>query len=253
MNALKIGAVQMLAPSLSKLGGDFEAFDLPFLFKDHAAYRRVVDSPIGAELLAKLNERGFKGLAYWDNGFKVFTANRSLESVKDFKGLKIRVQASRALVNQMEVLGSEASISPLINVYEALRSGKLDGQENTPINITSQRINEVQSHLTVSNHGYLAYAVIVNKVFWEKLPADIRQILEEAMREATRFANSIAEQENNKATERMAANPRLHIYRLSPQEAETWRKAMDPVYVKTQAWISPDLLRSIRQVSGAPP
>jgi C4-dicarboxylate-binding protein DctP len=149
MDALRLGAVQMLAPSLSKLssvgGTDFEVFDLPFLFADHAAYRQVVDGPIGAELLHRLEASGIQGLAYWDNGFKVFTANRPLHSVQDFKGLKIRVQASKTLVKQMQQLGAEPSVSPLINVFEALRTGKLDGQENTPVNVASQRLYEVQS------------------------------------------------------------------------------------------------------------
>ena len=132
LDALSLGAVQMLAPALSKLAGvggsDFEAFDLPFLFPDHAAYRRVVDGAIGVELLLRLEPKGIKGLAYWDNGFKVFTANRPLLAVRDFRGLRIRVQASRTLLKQMQQLGAEPSISPLINVFEALRAGKLDGE-----------------------------------------------------------------------------------------------------------------------------
>ena len=110
----------MLAPSLPKLakagGGDFEAFDLPFLFKDQAAFRAVVNSPVGVDLLKQLEPGGIQGLAYWDNGFKVFTANRPLQTVGDFRGLRIRVQASRALVLQMQEMGSTPSVTPLIDV-----------------------------------------------------------------------------------------------------------------------------------------
>lgn len=242
MDALKLGAVQMLAPSLSKLGGDFEAFDLPFLFDDHAAYRRVVDSKLGADLLLTLEARGLKGLAYWDNGFKVFTANRPLVNVKDFKGLKIRVQASKTLVKQMTTLGSEPSISPLINVFEALREGRLDGQENTPINVASQRIYEVQSHLTVSNHGYLAYAVIVNKAFWEKLPTGIRSTLEGALRDATAYENSIAEAENAKALERIKSDGRSSVYTPTAQEIAAWRAVLDPVALAARSGVSAGLV-----------
>lgn len=252
MDALKLGAVQMLAPSLSKLGGDFEVFDLPFLFQDHAAYRKVVDGNMGADLLRSLELRGIKGLAYWDNGFKVFTANRPLQSVQDFKGLRIRVQASRTLVHQMTLLGSEPSVSPLINVFEALRNGRLDGQENTPVNVVSQRLHEVQSHLTVSNHGYLAYAVIVNKTFWDKLPPAIRDTLEGALREATAYANSIAEAENTKALERIKVSGKLSVYTPSEQELAQWRATLDPVAMASRSGISPELVTAIRTATGPP-
>ena len=257
LNALSLGAVQMLAPALSKLAGvggsDFEAFDLPFLFPDHAAYRRVVDGAIGTQMLQHLDASGIRGLAYWDNGFKVFTANRPLQTVKDFKGLKIRVQASRTLLKQMQQLRAEPSISPLIDVYEALRTGKLDGQENTPINVVSQRLHEVQSHMTVSNHGYLAYAVIVNKAFWDKLPVDIRSVLEASLRDATAFENSIAEAENAKALERIKASGKLSIYTPGAQDLAQWRVVLDPVSLAAQSGIRPELVKAIQAVTRAPP
>jgi C4-dicarboxylate-binding protein DctP len=173
--------------------------------------------------------------------------------VQDFQGLKIRVQASKTLVKQMQQLGAEPSISPLINVFEALRTGKLDGQENTPVNVVSQRLHEVQSHLTVSNHGYLAYAVIVNKVFWDKLPTDIRAALEAALRDATVFENSIAEAENTKALAHIKASGKLSIYTPSAQELALWRTALDPLTLASQSGIQPDLVRAIKTATGAPP
>jgi C4-dicarboxylate-binding protein DctP len=257
IEALRLGAVQMLAPALSKLAGvggtDFEVFDLPFLFPDHAAYRRVVDGAIGAQMLHRLEARGIKGLAYWDNGFKVFTANSALQTVQDFHGLKIRVQASRTLLKQMQQLGAEPSISPLINVFEALRTGKLDGEENTPVNVVSQRLHEVQSHLTVSNHGYLAYAVIVNKAFWDKLPSDIRSTLETALRDATAFENSIAEAENTKALERIKASGKLSVYSPDAAALAPWRMLLDPISLAAQSGIQPELVRAIQSATRAPP
>lgn len=257
LDALRLGAVQMLAPSLSKLAGlggdDFLALDLPFLFKDRTAYRDVAEGPVGAALLKKLEKNGIKGLAFWDNGFKVFTANRPLQAVQDFKGLKIRVQASKVLVAQMQTLGAIDSVSPLIDVRAALTAGKLDGQENTPTNIYTQGLHEVQSHLTVSNHGYLAYVVIVNSTFWEKLPLEIRTVLEGALRDATAFENSIAEADNLRALERLQTSGKLTIHTLTAQEAAQWRAAMRPVYREARQWISAETLSALQIEPGAPP
>jgi C4-dicarboxylate-binding protein DctP len=257
LDALRLGAVQMIAPSLSKLaslsGGDFEVFDLPFLFKDRAAFRAVVDGPLGNSMLKKLEPHGVKGLAYWDNGFKVFTANRPLQSVDDFKALKVRVQASKVLVTQMKVLGAQAFVGPLTSVYEALRSGQLDGEENTPSNIDTQRLHEVQTHLTVSNHGYLAYAVIVNKPFWDKLPNDIRTTLEGAMRDASTYENNIAAAENTKALERIKASGKLTVHTATPQELDQWRTTLLTVYKEAQGWISLETLTALNALNGPPP
>lgn len=257
LEALRLGAVQMIAPSLSKLaglgGGDFEAFDLPFLFRDRPAYRAAVDGPVGTSLLKKLEPHGVKGLAFWDNGYKVFSANRPLRTVSDFKDLKIRVQASRVLVAQMKALGAQGSVSTLASVNEALRTGKLDGQENTPSNIATQRLHEVQQYLTVSNHGYLAYAVIVNKPFWDKLPGDIRSALEGAMREATTYENSIAELENTKALTRIQGSGKLTVYTPTQQELGQWRATLLPVYKDARSWISAETLAALNAQNGPPP
>ncbi|MDD2608584.1 MAG: DctP family TRAP transporter solute-binding subunit [Giesbergeria sp.] len=249
LQALQIGAVQMLATSLSKLatvgGSDFEVFDLPFLFKNHATFRAAVDGPVGTALLQRLEPSGLQGLAFWDNGFKVFSANRPLLSPTDFRGAKIRIQSSRVLVAQMQALGAEVSIRPMANVYEALRSGQLDGQENVPANIYSQHLHDVQSHLSVTRHGYLAYVVLVNRQFWDKLPADIRAALHLALHEATQYANSIAEAENQRALELLKASGKLAVYEPSATELLRWRQALTPVYRQAATWMSPGILRAI--------
>ena len=250
LEALRLGAVQMLAPSLSKLAvtgiSDFEVFDLPFLFRSHADFHAIANGPIGAALLHKLDAQGFKGLAYWDNGFKVFSANRPLRRVEDFQGLKFRVQASRTLVAQMKALQAEPSVSTFVNVHDALRSGKLDGQENTPVNIISQHLNEVQTHLTLSNHGYLAYAVLVNQAFWDHLPAPIRTVLEGALRDATAFENGLAETENAKALERIQNAGNMIIYRPNPAELRAWARTMNAAYAQSQAWIDPQMMAAVQ-------
>lgn len=259
LQALQIGAVQMLATSLSKLatvgGSDFEVFDLPFLFKNHAAFRAAVDGPVGATLLQRLEPSGLRGLAFWDNGFKVFSANRPLLSPADFRGIKVRIQSSKVLMAQMKALGAEVSIQPMANVYEGLRSGQLDGQENVPANIYNQHLHDVQSHLSVTRHGYLAYAVLVNRQFWDKLPADIRAALRLALDEATQYANSIAEAENQRALELLKASGKLTVHEPSAAELVLWRQALAPVYRQAAAWISPSILTAIgaRRAGSTPP
>lgn len=257
LTALTRGTVQMLAPSLSKLadlgGGDFEAFDLPFLFKDSKGFRAVVEGPIGDELLRKLEPRGVKGLAFWDNGVKVFTANKPLHVPDDIRGLRFRVQASKVLSWQMESLGARASAMPLLRVKEALNARELDGQENTPSNIYTQGLYEVQSHMTLSNHGYLAYAVIANKPFWDNLPPDIRTLLEAAMRESTAYAYTLAEAENKQALEHISASGKLTIYTPTAAEMAQWRNAMAPTYDKAKGRVQPATLAAIRKALGVPP
>ena len=182
LEALQLGAVQMLAPSVSKFGPlgvkEYEAFDLPFIFPSTEVLRRVTEGPIGLSLFAKLESKGIKGLAYWDNGFKVMTANKPLRVPSDFKGLKLRIQSSKVLDAQMRALGANPQVLAFSEVYQAMQTGVVDGSENTPSNIYTQKVHEVQKYLTLSDHGYIGYAVIVNKKFWDGMPADIRTILE---------------------------------------------------------------------------
>lgn len=256
LEALRLGAVQMLAPSLSKLSAlgvpDFEYFDQPFLFPDAASFRRVCNAEVGSALLKKLERNDIKGLAYWDNGFKVFTANRPLHVPTDLKGLRIRVQASKTLVSQMKALGADVSISPLTAVYEALRTGQLDAQENVPTNIESQRLHEVQSHLTLTHHGYLAYAVLVNKTFWDRLPSDVRTTLEGALRDATQFANQIAPGENQRALSKLKTSGRLTVHTPTAAELQLWKTAFAGVPQQQQN-MNPAVLDAMRQAMRAPP
>jgi len=257
LEALQLGAVQMLAPSLSKLssigGTDFEAFDLPYLFRDRAAFRAVADGPLGAAMMKKLEPRGVKGLAFWDNGFKVVTANRPLRRVADFQNLRVRVQSSRILTSQMHAMGALPTVTPLSSVQLALKQGVVEAEESVPSNIYTQHIHEVQKHLTVSHHGYLAYAVIVNKKFWDGLPAALRSTLEGAMRDASQYANQIAEEENRRALELIRASGRVHIHQLSASEQQEWRETMTRIYPQARGWIEPKTIDAILAAAGPPP
>src|SRR3989440_2552174 len=189
LQALQLGAVQLLAPSLAKFGPlgvrEFEVFDLPFILPSKDALRKVTDGPLGKKLMGLLEPKGIKGLAYWDNGFKDMSANKPLYMPADFRGLKMRIQSSKGLEAQMRALGAIPQVMAFSEVYQALQTGVVDGTENTPSNECTQKMHEVQKYTMLSDHGYVGYAVISNKRFWDGLPADIRASLSKAMAEAT--------------------------------------------------------------------
>jgi len=253
MEALQLGAVQMLAPSLAKFGPlgvkDFEVFDVPYIFPDKAVLYRVTEGPIGKGLFKKLETKGVTGLAYWDNGFKVMSANKPLHHPADFKGLKMRIQSSKVLDAQMRALGANPQVMAFSEVYQALQTGVVDGTENPPSNLYTQKMNEVQSHVTMSNHGYLGYAVITNKKFWDGLPADIRTQLEGAMKEATKYANAIAQQENDRSMEAVKKTGKTTIYTLNDKEKAEWRKALAPVQKQMEDRIGKDLIQAVNKES----
>ncbi len=255
LEALQLGSVQMLAPSLAKFGPlgakEFEAFDLPCLFPDYQGLHRITQGDIGKGLLKRLESKGIIGLAYWDNGFKIFSANRPLKTVDDFKGLKMRVQSSKVLEAQMRALRAIPQVMPFSEVYQALQTGVGDGTENPPSNMYTQKMFEVQKNATLSDHGYLGYAVIVNKDFWEKLPADVRTGLEKAMTEATTYNNDIAAKDNDSALEAMKASGKTDFYRPSTEERAALCKAMEPVYEEMQSRIGAELIASIRKEAGS--
>ncbi len=255
LEALQLGAVQMLAPSLAKFGPlgvkEFELFDLPYIFPDKAALDRVTDGPIGRDLLKRLEPKGIVGLAFWDNGFKMMSANRPLKLPADMKGLKMRIQASKALDAQMRALGANPQVMAFSEVYQALQTGVVDGTENPPSNLYTQKMHEVQKHLTVTNHGYIGYAVIVNKKFWDKLPADIRAQLESAMREATLYADRIAQQENEAALEAVRKSGKTAVYVPTEAEKAEWRKALLPVQQQMADRIGKDLIDAASKTASA--
>lgn len=251
LEALQLGAVQMLAPSLSKFGQfgvrEFELFDLPYIFPTKEALYRITEGALGKEVLQKLEPKGIAGLAYWDNGFKVMSANRLLKMPADFQGLKMRIQPSRVLDAQMRALGAIPQSMAFSDVYPALQHGVVDGTENPPSNFYTQKMYVQQRYLTVSNHGYLGYAVIVNKKFWMRLPADIRHALEQAMQGATRYANTIAQSENEMALDAIRKTGKTTIHYPTAEETEAWRNALLPVHQQLEERIGKHLLEAVQR------
>lgn len=255
VEALQLGAVQMLAPSLAKFGPlgarEFEAFDLPFIFEDRVALNKITEGDIGRQLLKKLESKGILGLAFWDNGFKIMSANKPLVKPDDFLGLKMRIQSSKVIEAQMKALGALPQVMAFSEVYQALQTGVVDGTENPPSNMYTQKMHEVQKHATISRHGYLGYAVIVNKKFWDGLPPDVRASLEKAMAEATTFANDIAQKENDDALAAMKASGKTTFHELTAQEKAAWKKILMPVHREVAGRVGKGLIEAIYKATGA--
>ncbi len=255
VEALQLGAVQMLAPSLAKFGPlgvrEFEVFDLPFILPDKAALGRITTGPIGKGLLAKLEPKGITGLAYWDNGFKIMTANKPMHKVADFRGLKMRIQSSKVLEAEMRALGAIPQVLAFSEVYQAMQTGVVDGNENTPSNVYTQKMHEVQKHITISNHGYIGYAVIVNKKFWDGLPADVKPQVEKAMADATTYGNGLSQQENDDAIAAMKKAGTSTFYELTAEERAEWMKALEPVTADMASRVGKDLIAAFQKEANA--
>jgi len=257
LEALQLGAVQMLAPSLAKFGPlgvrEFEVFDLPYIFDSIEEMHRITQGPLGEMLLKKLDSRGILGLAYWDNGFKQMSANKPLKKPDDFRGVKLRIQSSKVLESQMRSVSALPQVMAFSEVYQAMQTGVVDGSENTLSNMFTQKHHEVQKFITLSDHGYIGYAVITNKKFWDGLPADVRGILDSAMKDATKHANDIAKKENDDALEGIRKSGKTQILTLTPQEKAEWKKAMLKTHREMEGKIGPELVQSFYKETGFDP
>lgn len=248
MEAVLLGDVQFIAPSLSKFDRytkKVQLFDLPFLFDDMAAVDRFQHSPEGKALLDSMTNRGIQGLAYWHNGLKELSTNKEkLTRPEDVAGLKFRIQASDVLETQFRQLKANPQKLAFSEVYQALQTGVVDGQENTWSNIYSQKLHEVQKTIAVTNHGVIDYMVVTNAKWWKGLPEDIRAGLAKAMEEATEFANARAAELNERDRKRIAEAGAAKIQTLSKEDVAAWRTAMEPVWKKYQGDIGPELIQA---------
>jgi C4-dicarboxylate-binding protein DctP len=257
MEALQLGAVQMLAPSLAKFGPlgvkEFEVFDLPFIFDDYNELHRVTQGPVGQLLFSKLEPKGIRGLAFWDNGFKSFSANSPIRKPEDLKGKKLRIQSSKVLEEEIRSLYALPQQMAFSEVYNALMTGVVDGTENPISNFYTQKMFEVQKHLSVTNHGYLGYAVVVNKKFWDGLPADVRAQLEKAMAESTVYANKIAKEQNDKDLESVKKTGRTTVYFPTAEERLAFKRVLSPVHKKMESRIGKEIIDAVYKETGFTP
>ncbi len=255
IEALQLGAVQMLAPSTAKFtpmgAKDFEALDLPYLFASDEQFIRVVNGPVGQKLLASLQANGVTGLAYWDHGFNMLTSNRPLVVPADMQGLKIRISGSKVADNYFRRVGASPQILAFSEVYQALQTGVVDAGENTPANILTQKFHEVQKHITVAGHAHQNYAVIVNSKFWAGLPPDIRMGLDKAMTEATAYMNAVARQDNIDALEAIRQSGKTTIHVLTTEQRKAWREAMQPTYQWAETRIGKDTIDALLKATAS--
>jgi len=240
LKALRLDSVQMACPSFSKFGKivpQLALFDLPFLFRDIEHLHKVQDSEVGQKLKDMVSAKGFVALDFWDNAFKQMTdSKRPLIKPEDAKGLKFRIMSSKVLEEQFKAVGAIPQVMPFSEVYSALQQGVIDGEENTNSNIYTKKFYEVQKYMTVSNHGYLGYLVVMSKRFWNSLPDDLKAAVKQAMKEATakerEYAIELDKSQFAKIKEYADKTGKLKITVLTPQQKEEWKKVMEKIYPK---------------------
>ena len=257
LEALQLGAVQMLAPVPSKFGPmglkEFEALDMPYLLNSEEALHKVTRGPIGQGLLKSLEGKGAVGLAFWDNGFRVMTSNRPMHLPTDMKGLKMRINSSKVNDAIMRSVGALPQTLAFSEVYQALQSGVVDGTEGNISNLFTQKQFEVQKHMTITNHTYSGYVVVVNKKFWDGLPPDIRSTLEGAMKDASAYNDQMSAKDEATAIAAIKASGISEIYKPTPAEKEQWVKAMLPVQQEMAGRVGKDIVEAMRkEVAGIP-
>ncbi|MAD41586.1 MAG: C4-dicarboxylate ABC transporter [Arcobacter sp.] len=238
LKALRLNSVQMAAPSFSKFGKivpQLALFDLPFIFRDAKHLHDVQDGVVGKELKDKVTAKGIVALNYWDNAFKQLSSNKNALSMPaDAKGQKFRIMSSKVLEAQFHAVGANPQMMPFSEVYSGLQQGVIDAAENPISNIYTKKFHEVQKYLTISNHGYLGYLVVMSKKFWKSLPADLQANVTQAMNEATEKERQYAAELNDSQLELIKEyakkTGKLQINELTPEQREAWRNAVSKIY-----------------------
>jgi C4-dicarboxylate-binding protein DctP len=252
LEALANNEVQLLAPSLAKFEKytkQLQVFDLPFLFDDLDAVNRFQKRAKGRQLLRSMEDHNIVGLAYWHNGMKQLSANKALLVPGDAAGLKFRIQPSSVLEAQFNQLGATPLVLPFAEVFEALKSGKVEGAENPWSNIYSKQLHSVQPFITETNHGVLDYMLVSNPRFWYGIPHQIRVELEGIIDEVTFEVNRQAEAANQADRERIAAASGTRVIALSDEQRDAWRQAMQPVWQQFEAAIGRDVIKAAQTVN----
>lgn len=233
VEAVQHNAIQMIVPAISKFATlgvpEFDVFDIPYLFDSLPKAHAILDGPLGQRLFTRLEPKGLKGLAFWDLGFKQFHATRPLQKLADFKGLKIRVQKSTMIEAQMRALGAEPLIMNVTKYIEAFRANRIEASESPIVNYAIADLPQYQKYLTLSNHGYHGYGVVMNLKFWEELSASHKSIVERALKEATAFERQQAVKETEESFARLKAEGKATIYQFTEKDLAEVKAALAPV------------------------
>ncbi|QHE51730.1 TRAP transporter substrate-binding protein [Pontibacillus sp. HMF3514] len=234
IEALRQGSIQMIAPATSKMSTFFpklELFDLPYAFPTYDAIYEVFNGEIGTELLESMERENLVGLSYWSNGFKQMTSSkRALINPNDFSNHRFRIMPSDVIEQQFEALNAETSRISFNLTYRNIEQGLIDGQENTISNIYSKKFYKVQDYMTISNHGFLSYVVMVDQEFWSNLPNHIQTAIKDAMEETTAWNQQHAMETNQQALRLLKNSSDIKIHTLSEAEKAAWREKFQAVY-----------------------
>ena len=257
LEALQMGSVQMLAPSISKFGPfgvkEFEVFDLPFVTPDIAAFQRLANSDFGKSLLKRLEPRGVRGLAYWDAGFRVITSNRPLHQLADFKGMKIRINSSKVNDATMRSVGAIPQTMAFSEVYQGLQTGVVDGADTVMYNALTQKFYEVQKHISLVHHSHQGYILVGNKKFWDALAPDLRAALDSAAADASTYENALSVAEERNAVDKIKASGKSLVYEPTPAQRNEIKRAMMSVHRDMEARLGRDNIQSIYKATGFAP
>lgn len=247
--ALLENEVHLIAPAFSEVtvhDPNWMVMDLPFVFEDELEVKRAFEGELGKKLFESIETRGYKGVAYWDNGFKQFTNRiRPVVKPRDVEGIAVRVMPSDVLMDTYKHLGASPSTHSFNEVYETLSSGQIDGTENTFSNIYSKGFYKQQEYMTVTNHNYLGYAVLMNAEFWDALPLDHQKNIEDAMGEVTDWLREYAKSHNQEMLEKLKGGNSLEIHFLTEEEKQLWRNELTPVYQKYSNVIGEELVNEL--------
>lgn len=234
MNALLRGDIQMIAPAISKittLVPEWAVMDLPYAFKNADEVHTYIDSNTGQILMNKLNEHNLLSMGIWDSGFKQLSNSiRPIKEVEDLKGLRMRIMPSDILAEQFSSVGAFPRRIDFNTVFNQLQKGNVDGQENTLTNITSKNLHSLQDYLTVSNHGYLGYLLLMNNEFWNSLPKEVQTLLSETLAEVQAWQWQLAKDLSVERLQEVEACDCIDINYLTTQEIQEWESAFDPIY-----------------------
>jgi len=251
IEALRQGSIQMIAPATSKMSTLFpklELFDLPYAFPTYDAIYEVFNGEIGSQLLESMERENLVGLSFWSNGFKQVTSSkRPLIQPQDFSNHRFRIMPSNVIEQQFETLHAETSRIPFNLTYRNIENGQIDGQENTISNIYSKNFHELQDYMTISNHGFLSYVVVMDQKFWDTLPHDIQAAIEEAMEETTDWNQQHAMETNQQALKLLKKSSDIQINELTDAEKEAWKQQLQPVYDKFQPTIGEEWIEKLNK------
>ncbi|MBB6453526.1 C4-dicarboxylate-binding protein DctP [Salirhabdus euzebyi] len=250
--AINKGNVQMIAPATSKLSAYYpkwQVLDLPFAFPSYQAVQDAYEGPIGHSLLKELKGSNVTGLAFWYNGYKQITNNaHPIKYPSDFSRLHFRIMPSPVIDAQFEAFEASTSTLPFNKTYKNLEVNFINGQENTLSNIYTKKFYQKQKYLTMSNHGYLGYVVLINTEFWEGLQPEIQEVIKKSLQETTEWVSRHSIEMNDQHSRNLKQLKSIEIHTLNQEQKRLWREAIKPVYEDAAPVVGYELMKELYKI-----